>query len=111
MCGLSSAMLDRAIPIGGWLQPRARKGRLPIGAILAAGFAMCGGMYALGEEQKQRPPFSEIPGWAEDEHAAVWPILRKSCAALIEEKTPLRPARNYSETLRAVCGAALLQAE
>ena len=50
--------------------------------------------------------FADLAGWDDDDHAAAWPVFRRSCEAIANELVPLRPALPASADLRRVCRAA-----
>ena len=51
--------------------------------------------------------FSDMAGWAEDDHSAAFRVFRRSCAAIVNADPALRPALAASPDLRAVCTTAL----
>ncbi|MET0743931.1 MAG: MltA domain-containing protein [Microvirga sp.] len=53
--------------------------------------------------------FADLAGWPDDDHAAALRAFRRSCAALLDETTPLRPARAADAGLREACRAALAE--
>jgi membrane-bound lytic murein transglycosylase A len=50
--------------------------------------------------------FADLAGWGGDDHAAAWPVFRRSCEAIVDQLVPLRPAVAASSDLRRVCRAA-----
>jgi membrane-bound lytic murein transglycosylase A len=50
--------------------------------------------------------FADLAGWGDDDHAAAWPVFRRSCEAIANELVQLRPALPASANLRRVCRAA-----
>ncbi len=51
--------------------------------------------------------FSELPGFAADDHAEAFAVFQRSCAAIAERRAPLREAIAPSSTLVAICRRAL----
>lgn len=50
--------------------------------------------------------FADLPGWADDDHAAAFAAFRTSCAALLAQDPALRSGRPAEPDLLAVCAAA-----
>ncbi len=51
--------------------------------------------------------FSELPGFAADDHAEAFAVFQRSCAAIAERRAPLRGAVAPSSALVAICRRAL----
>lgn len=51
--------------------------------------------------------FAELPGWAEDDHAAAFTVFRNHCAALVRDDAPLRAGLPPPAALLETCRAAL----
>jgi membrane-bound lytic murein transglycosylase A len=47
--------------------------------------------------------FSDLAGWAKDDHAAAFATFRASCRAVLDGRAPSRPAQAPPEALRSVC--------
>jgi membrane-bound lytic murein transglycosylase A len=47
--------------------------------------------------------FSDLPGWAEDDHEELWRVFRESCAASQKKTASFRKSGEQDEALRAVC--------
>jgi membrane-bound lytic murein transglycosylase A len=60
-----------------------------------------------GEVRLEVVPFSALVGWHDDDHCVAFAVFRRSCAALVNDHPALRPADAASQSLRAVCQAAL----
>jgi membrane-bound lytic murein transglycosylase A len=56
-------------------------------------------------------PFSDLAGWGQDDHAAAFPVFRRSCEAILADSPALRPATNAGADLRHVCGRAMALVE
>lgn len=57
--------------------------------------------------QAERLAFADLPGWAQDDHAAALATFRLSCRAMLDAAPQLRPGAAPSPGLLAVCRAAL----
>jgi len=51
--------------------------------------------------------FADLPGFADDDHAAVFALFARHAAAILENRQPLRPALPATIALRAACRRAL----
>jgi membrane-bound lytic murein transglycosylase A len=51
--------------------------------------------------------FSELPGFAADDHTEAFAVFRRSCSAIAERRAPLRKAIAPTSTLAAICRRAL----
>ncbi|MBM6593908.1 murein transglycosylase A [Microvirga pudoricolor] len=62
---------------------------------------------ALAEQADLKPlAFSDLAGWAEDDHAAAFRAFRRSCGPILDKQAELRPAQIAGAGLREVCQAA-----
>ncbi len=95
----------------------SRAGR-GLGLALAGFFAMTAaqgadhaGSSRVGDARLEALTFSDLQGWAEDDHAAAFRTFRRSCESLAAGAPVLRPAQASDEDLAAVCRAALAAGE
>jgi membrane-bound lytic murein transglycosylase A len=68
-----------------------------IGAPIEAGAREIGGARLLPLN------FQDMPGWAQDDHAAAFAVFLRSCEAILHGAPELRPAGTKGENLLAVC--------
>lgn len=69
--------------------------------------ALMAGAGAKAEATKLTPlAFSEIPGWARDDHAAAFAVFKKSCAMIDAAAPALRTGAPAGAALAAVCARA-----
>ena len=61
----------------------------------------------VGDARLQPLGFNDLPGWNRDEHGAAFGAFRRSCAAALGEKPPLRAGQPADAALAAVCRKAL----
>jgi membrane-bound lytic murein transglycosylase A len=62
---------------------------------------------APGDARLEPLAFSDLSGWADDDHGAALATFRRTCAAITAGEPALRPALAPDEPLRSVCAAAL----
>lgn len=65
----------------------------------------------VGDARLEPVPFSAIPGWKVDDHAAAFATFRRSCDALAIKADDLRPAVASSRRLMAICAQAARRPE
>ena len=80
---------------------------LRIGAVLIALVSAAAASPGVGDAALKPLSFSDLPGWAEDDHEAAFAAFRRTCEAVVADKPALRPAAATGDDLRAVCAAAL----
>ena len=47
--------------------------------------------------------WSELDGWASDDHAAAYATFLASCRAILAQTKPAQAARRFTEAMQAVC--------
>ncbi|WP_349369520.1 MltA domain-containing protein [Salinarimonas sp.] len=85
----------------------ASLGLCALGAAMTLAPAPTLGADAVGGARLERLAFSDLPGWAQDDHAAALAAFRLTCPLVIEGRAALRPAALASGDLAAACRAAL----
>jgi membrane-bound lytic murein transglycosylase A len=61
----------------------------------------------VGDARLSRLGFSDLAGWAQDDHAAALTTFRRSCAEIVKDARALRTALPASPGLKGACAAAL----
>jgi membrane-bound lytic murein transglycosylase A len=76
----------------------------------ALSFSLSGAAEALrsaGDARLAALPFSDLAGWAADDHEAALAVFRRSCGQVVQDAPPLRTALPASDDLKRACAAAL----
>lgn len=78
-------------------------------AVAALAAALATAAVPRAEAQAELPPvaFTDLPGWAQDDHAAAYQAFLVSCRTLIAGTPPLRAALPPPPELRPVCDRAV----
>jgi membrane-bound lytic murein transglycosylase A len=71
-------MIERRLNLLSLLYPA----RTLLTLFVVAGLAGCAGWFVSPPGIGREVPWSKLPGWEKDQHAAAWPALRKSCEKL-----------------------------
>lgn len=85
----------------------ASLGLCALGAAMFLAPAPALGADLVGGARLEPIPFSDLPGWAQDDHAAALSAFRLTCPLVVEGRAALRPAALAGADLAAACGAAL----
>lgn len=84
-----------------------RKGAaLMLSLAIGAGAVIEAGATEIPGARLERLSFADLPGWAEDDHAAAFATFLRSCDAILAGAPELRPAGATGENLLAACRAA-----
>jgi len=63
--------------------PPPHSARTLLALLLVTGLAGCASWFAPPPGIGREVAWSKLPGWEQDQHAAAWPALRKSCEKLV----------------------------
>src|SRR5579884_423084 len=121
MYGPSRATFPRVIPTGKSSPPKPDSKRMPVrgrafgGLALLVGVLACLAAFAASDAEPLKLPntqyepvaWSDLDGWADDDHAAAFATFLGSCRALLGKQRGLRDVAPVAAALRRVCERAV----